>query len=58
MAPWPSGRMRRYSSKRPGGAHDPASDGVSVVVRGVDGDTAYCVTTSNEHGEESQEHCG
>lgn len=35
-----------------------ASDGVSVVVRGVDGDTAYCITTSNEHGEESQEHCG
>lgn len=34
-----------------------ASDGVSVVVRGVEGDTAYCITTSNEYGEQSQEHC-
>jgi hypothetical protein len=31
--------------------------GVSVVVRGLDGDTAYCVTVSNEHGAESDEHC-
>lgn len=34
-----------------------ASDGVSVVVRGVDDDTAYCITTSNQYGEQSQEHC-
>jgi hypothetical protein len=34
-----------------------ASDGVSVVVRGVEGDTAYCITTSNEYGDQSQEHC-
>ena len=34
-----------------------ASEGVSVVVRGVDDDTAYCITTSNQHGEQSQEHC-
>ena len=34
-----------------------ASDGVSIVVRGVDDDTAYCITVSNEHGEESDEHC-
>jgi hypothetical protein len=31
--------------------------GVSVVVRGLDGDTAYCITVSNEHGAESDEHC-
>lgn len=34
-----------------------ASDGVSVVVRGLDGDTAYCITVRNEHGSESDEHC-
>ena len=34
-----------------------ASEGVSVVVRGVDDDTAYCITASNQHGEQSQEHC-
>ncbi|KRF32382.1 hypothetical protein [Nocardioides sp. Soil805] len=34
-----------------------ASDGVSVVVSGVDGDTAYCITVRNEHGAESDQHC-
>ncbi len=34
-----------------------ASDGVSIVVRGHDGDTAYCITVRNEHGAESDRHC-
>ena len=34
-----------------------ASDGVSVDVRGLAGDTAYCITVRNEHGSESDEHC-
>ncbi|WP_457208281.1 hypothetical protein [Nocardioides sp. P5_C9_2] len=34
-----------------------ASDGVSIVVRGHDGDTAYCITVRNEHGAESDQHC-
>jgi hypothetical protein len=34
-----------------------SAPGVSVVVRGLDGDTAYCITARNEHGTESDEHC-
>lgn len=33
-----------------------ASDGVTVDVRGVDGDTAYCIAVSNQYGAKS-EHC-
>lgn len=35
-----------------------ASDGVSVVVKGVDGDTGYCITVRNEHGATADRNCG
>jgi hypothetical protein len=34
-----------------------ASEGVSVVVRGVEGDTAYCISVRNEHGSSKDDFC-
>jgi hypothetical protein len=34
-----------------------ASEGVSIVVTGVDDDTGYCISVSNEHGASKDDYC-
>lgn len=44
-------------SARIGEAEFVASEGVSIAVRGLDDDTAYCITASNQYGVQAQEQC-